>query len=258
MMEYVYDHLKIDIEDGVGVITLNRPEKLNPIGQKTFEELWDVFKAFRVDPTVRVVVLTGAGRAFSAGGDMADLSKGSSSYVDGRILASTMLEIVGIEKPVICAINGLAVGGGAGVALACDLRFASETAQFSEIYAKIGMVPDCGNLWLLPRVVGPAKAKELCFTAETIDAAEMCRLGIVEKVFPPEDLMPKTMEFAKELAAGPTLSYQLSKALINRSFGMSLEQFFDLEALAVALALQGEDLKEGVSAFLEKRRPQFK
>jgi 2-(1,2-epoxy-1,2-dihydrophenyl)acetyl-CoA isomerase len=136
--------------------------------------------------------------------------------------------------------------------------YASEKARFSEIYANIGMVPDCGNLWLLARAVGPYKAKELCFTAEIIDAQEMYRLGIVQKVFPIEELLPKVLEFAKRLAAGPLLSYKFSKTLIDRGWGMSLEQFYDLEAFAVEIVMKSEDFKEGMTAFLEKRKAVYK
>jgi 2-(1,2-epoxy-1,2-dihydrophenyl)acetyl-CoA isomerase len=223
-------------------------------------ELLPAFTELRSDPDVKVVVLTGAGKAFSAGGDINDMLSGNLKldYVAGRTLGKTIQAIQGIEKPVICAVNGIAAGGGAGVILACDVIFASEKARFSEIYANIGMIPDCGNLWLLPRVVGPYKAKELCFTAEIIDAQEMLRLGIAQKLFAPEELLPRTLEFAKKLAAGPLLSYKMSKTLIDRGWGMSLEQFYDLEALGLDVVMQSEDFKEGVAAFLEKRKAVYK
>jgi 2-(1,2-epoxy-1,2-dihydrophenyl)acetyl-CoA isomerase len=259
-MAYKFNTIKVEIEDGVGVLTLNRPEKMNPLSMEMLAELGPAFEQMRLDPEIKAVVLTGAGKAFSAGGDLGDMSSGNLKldFVGGRTLGKTIEAIQGIEKPVICAVNGIAAGGGAGVALACDVIYASEKARFSEIYAQIGMIPDCGNLWLLPRVVGPHKAKELCFTAEIIDAQEMYRLGIAQKLFPPEELMPKTMEFAKKLAAGPLLSYKLSKNLIDRGWGMSLEQFYDLEALGLDVAMQSEDFKEGVAAFLGKRKPVYK
>jgi 2-(1,2-epoxy-1,2-dihydrophenyl)acetyl-CoA isomerase len=259
-MAYTFNTLKVEIEDGVGVLTLNRPEKMNPLSMEMLAELLPAFNQMRDDPEVKAVVLTGAGKAFSAGGDLGDMSSGNLKldYVGGRTLGKTIQAIQGIEKPVICAVNGIAAGGGAGVALACDVIYASEKARFSEIYAQIGMIPDCGNLWLLPRVVGPHKAKELCFSAEIIDAQEMYRLGIAQKLFAPEELMPKTMEFAKKLAAGPLLSYKLSKTLIDRGWGMSLEQFYDLEALGLEVAMSSDDFKEGVAAFLEKRKAVYK
>lgn len=259
-MEYKFETLDIALEEGVAVVTLNRPDRMNPLSMKMLEELGIAFQDLRKDEAVKVVVLTGAGKAFCAGGDIDDMSGGKLKldYVAGRTLGKTILAIQGIEKPVICALNGIAAGGGAGVALACDVIYASEKAKFSEIYANIGMVPDCGNLWLLPRVVGPHKAKELCFTAEIIDAQEMYRLGIAQKLFPPEELMPRTMEFARKLAAGPLLSYKLSKTFIDRGWGMSLEQFYDLEALALEIVMQSEDFKEGMAAFLEKRKAVYK
>lgn len=259
-MDYKFETLAVAIDEGVAVVTLNRPERMNPLSMKMLDELEVAFRDLRVDDDVKVVILTGAGKAFCAGGDLDDMSGGKLKldYVKGRILGKTIIAIQGIEKPVICALNGIAAGGGAGVALACDIIYASEKAKFSEIYANIGMVPDCGNLWLLPRVVGPYKAKELCFTAEIIDAQEMYRLGIAQKLFAPEELMPKVMEFAKKLATGPLVSYKLSKTFIDRGWGMSLEQFYDLEALALEIVMQSEDFKEGTAAFLEKRKAVYK
>jgi len=259
-MAYEYETLKVEIADGVAVVSLNRPEKMNPLSAQMLDELGDVFPKLRLDGDVNVVVLTGSGKAFSAGGDIGDMLGGGLrlDYVYGRTLGKTIEAMQGIEKPVICALNGIAAGGGAGVALACDVIFASEKAKFSEIYANIGMVPDCGNLWLLPRVVGPHKAKELCFTAEIIDAQEMYRLGIAQKLFPPEELMPAVMKFAGRLAKGPLLSYKMSKTLIDRGWGMSLEQFYDLEALSLEIVMQSEDFEEGMKAFVEKRRPNYK
>lgn len=251
--------LQVQIEQRVAVVTLNRPEKLNALSMKMLAELRTVFEDMRVDERVRAVVLTGAGRAFCAGGDLNDMLEGSLQldYVAGRTLGKTIMAIQGLEKPVICALNGIAAGGGAGVALACDVIYASDKARFSEIYTNIGMVPDCGNLWLLARVVGPYKAKELCFSAEIIDAAEMYRLGIAQRLYPPEDLLPATIEFARKLAEGPAKSYAMIKTLIDRGWGLSLEQFYDLEALAVEIIMQSEDFKEGVAAFVEKRKPLY-
>jgi 2-(1,2-epoxy-1,2-dihydrophenyl)acetyl-CoA isomerase len=258
-MDYTFNTLKVEVADGVAVVTLNRPEKMNPLSMEMLAELLPAFNQLRDDAGVKVVLLTGAGRAFCAGGDINDMLGGGLKldYVSGRTLGKTIEAIQGIEKPVICAVNGIAAGGGAGLVLACDVIYASEKAKFSEIYANIGMVPDCGNLWLLPRVVGPHKAKELCFSAEIIDAQEMYRLGIAQKVFPVEELLPKTLEFCQRLAAGPMLSYKLSKTFIDRGWGMSLEQFYDLEALGVEIVMQSQDFKEGMTAFVEKRKPVF-
>lgn len=255
-MEYNFETLEITCENGVALVKLNRPEKMNPLSMQMLFELADAFVQLRSDNDVKVIVLTGAGRAFCAGGDINDMMGGGLKldYVLGRTLGKTIQAIQGTEKPVIGACNGIAAGGGAGVLLACDVIYASEKAKFSEIYANIGMVPDCGNLWLLPRVVGPHKAKELCFTAEIIDAQEMFRLGIAQKVFAVEEFMPKVMEFAHKLAEGPALSYKFSKTIIDRGWGMSLEQFYDLEAFALDIVMRSEDFKEGMAAFMEKRK----
>ncbi len=259
-MTYEFKTLKIVVDEGVAVLSLNRPEKFNSLNAQMIAELREAFTALRVDPEVNVVMLTGEGKAFCAGGDVNELLDGSLEldYVGSRTLGKTIMSILGIEKPVVCAVNGIAAGGGAAVVLACDVIYASEKAKFSEIYANIGMFPDMANLWLLPRVVGPYKAKELCFTAEIIDANEMYRLGIAQKLFQPEELMLKTMELCKKLAAGPLLSYKFTKTFIDRGWGMALEQFYDLEALALEIAIQSEDVKEGCAAFLEKRKPVYK
>lgn len=259
-MGYQFETLQVEIQQRVAVVTLNRPEKLNALSMKMLAELRTVFEELRVDESVGAVVLTGAGRAFCAGGDLNDMLEGKLQldYIAGRSLGKTIMAIQGLEKPVICALNGIAAGGGAGVALACDVIYASDKARFSEIYTNIGMVPDCGNLWLLARVVGPYKAKELCFSAEIIDAAEMYRLGIAQRLFPPEEVLPAALEFARKLAEGPAKSYAMIKTLIDRGWGLSLEQFYDLEALAVEIIMQSEDFKEGVAAFVEKRKPAFR
>ena len=259
-MTYEFKTLKVVVDEGVAVLSLNRPEKFNPLSMEMIDELREAFTALRVDPEVKVVMLTGEGKAFCAGGDVNGLLDGSIEldYVGGRTLGKTIMAMLGIEKPVVCAVNGIAAGGGAALVLASDVIYASEKAKFSEIYAKIGMFPDMANLWLLPRVVGPYKAKELSFTAEIIDANEMYRLGIAQKLFQPEELIPKTMDFCKKLATGPILSYKFTKTFIDRGWGMSLEQFYDLEALALEIVVQSEDVKEGCTAFLEKRKPIYK
>lgn len=259
-MAYSFETLKVEIEDGVGILTLNRPEKMNPLSQQMLGELALAFAELRCDPAVKVVLVTGAGKAFSAGGDINDMLGGTLKldYAAGLNLGRTMQSIQGLEKPVICALNGIAAGGGAGLVLACDVIYASEKAKFSEIYTNIGMIPDMGNLWFLPRVVGPYKAKELCFSAEIIDAQEMYRLGIAQKLFPPEELMPKTLAFCKKLAAGPLVPYAMIKTFIDRGWGMSLEQFYNLEALGLEIVMQTEDFKEGMTAFLEKRPAAYK
>ena len=259
-MPYEYEAINVTIDQGVALLTLNRPDKMNPLNQKMGDELYKAFLALREDDNANVIVITGAGKAFSAGGDIDDITGDSlkMDYMEGRNIGRLVQLIANIEKPVICAVNGIAAGAGAGLVLACDVIYASEKARFSEIYANIGMVPDMGNLWFLPRIVGPYKAKELCFSADIIDAQEMYRLGIAQKLFAHEELLPETIEFAKKLAQGPSLSYKLSKSFIDRGLRMTLEQFYELEVLAVVIALQTEDVKEGVSAFMEKRKPVYK
>jgi len=259
-MAYDYETLKVVVEDGVAVVALNRPEKFNALNKKMLAELRPCFEELGLDAEVKVVVLTGTGKAFCAGGDVEEMGKGmlKLDYSGGRFLGKTMQAISGLEKPVICAMNGIAAGGGAGAVLACDMIFASEKAKFSEIYTNIGMVPDMGNMWYLARAVGPYKAKELCFSHELIDAAEMLRIGIAQKVFPAEELMPKTLEYAKNLAKGPSVAYKMLKTIIDRGWGMSFEQFYDLEAFALEIVMQTEDFQEGCDAFFQKRAAVYK
>lgn len=258
-MEYQFTTILVEINEGVGVVTLNRPERMNAMTLTMGEELLQAFTQMRSDSEVKVVMITGAGRGFCAGADTDTLSHETRlDFKFGRHVGQEVRSIVEIEKPVIAAVNGHAVGAGAGLALNCDVIFASEKAKFSEIFAQVGVFPDFGNLWQLPRLVGPHKAKQLCFSAEIIDAQEMFRLGIAQAIFPVEELIPKTLEFCKRLGKGPTLSYMLSKAFIDRGWGMSLEQFLDYEALGIQIINSSEDAKEGIAAFLEKRQPAYK
>jgi 2-(1,2-epoxy-1,2-dihydrophenyl)acetyl-CoA isomerase len=259
IMDYQFKTILVEVSDGVGIITLNRPERLNAMTLTMGEELYQAFNQMRTDPDVKVVMITGAGRAFSAGADTDQLSSDNKlDFKRGRHVGQEVRAITDIEKPVICAVNGHAVGAGAGIVLACDVIFVSEKAKFSEIFAQVGAFPDFGNLWQLPRLVGPHKAKQLCFTAEMLDGQEMYRLGIAQQIFPAEELIPKTIEFCKHLAKGPTLSYMFTKVFIDRGWGMSLEQFLDYEALGIQIINASEDMMEGVHSFMEKRPPVYK
>jgi len=253
--------LLYETENGVATITLNKPQSLNPISDALVSELVEVLHAAEQDNAIRAVILTAAGRAFSAGGDLADLdsSEGGISgfYQHMEHVNSAVVALYQFTKPVIAAVNGAAVGAGMNLALACDLIFASEKAKFSEIFGQIGLTVDMAGAWILPRLVGPSKAKELVFTYRMIEAPEAKEMGIVNKVVPHEQLMAVANDYAGRIAAGPPMAFKLAKKMINRSSETDLKTILDMEAMAQSMCAVSEDAKEGVSAFHEKRKPVF-
>jgi 2-(1,2-epoxy-1,2-dihydrophenyl)acetyl-CoA isomerase len=257
-----FDTVLYEENEGVALITLNRPGVMNAINQTLGDELYEAFKLADSAPSVRAVVLTGAGRGFCSGQDLNDRIA-----VDERIsLANSVRERYNIliakmqnmRVPVIAAINGACAGAGMGFALACDLRFASVDAKFTMAFSKIGLAPDSGTSYTLPRLVGLSKALELAWTGDVFDATEAHRLGVVNRVFPPAELLSSTMEFAQKLAAGPTLAYQLTKQAIVQNFDASLPDALEREAQLQDVAGRSHDFREGVRAFAEKRAPLFR
>ena len=250
--------------DGVAAITLNRPDASNALTLTMFEELSDAFEDIRSDDKIKVVLLTGAGRNFCAGGDFKELlpalRKGISEckIVFRELIHNTYLKMWNLEKPVIAAVNGVAAGGGCDLALLCDIRVASEDACFSEIYVNIGGMPDSGGTWLLPRLVGLGKACELMFGGDIIDAGEAEGIGLVNKVVPADSLVPEARELAMKLAKGPALSIAHTKKAIHEGLAMDLAQALGSVANRISICLQSDDFGEGLNAFLDKRKPQFK
>jgi 2-(1,2-epoxy-1,2-dihydrophenyl)acetyl-CoA isomerase len=249
-------------EDGVAIVTLNRPETLNALSLSMREGLATVFEGFRSDDTVRAVVLTGAGRAFCAGGDVKGMADARSSvdmrdFIRGSVHRAVKA-MATLEKPVIAMVNGVAVGAGCSIVMACDLIIASEAAKFGQAFIRVGLSPDWGGAYFLPRLVGPAKAKELLFTGKLIDAREAERIGLVNQVVPPEELEPTVISLARQLAQGPTKAIGIAKMLVTRGLELDLGSLLDYEAYAAAVCVQTEDHHEGVRAFIEKRPPVFK
>lgn len=247
-------------EDRIAKITMNEPEKKNPFGLQTRDELLEVFDKIRDDDSVKVVVMTGAGDAFSSGGDIRIMEGEEFNAVGGRVrikrahqIIKAMLEL---EKPIIAAINGIAAGGGVSVALACDILIASEKARFVLSFVKIGLVPDLGCYYLLPLRIGVPRTKELMLTADMIDAREAERIGLINKVVPHEKLQQEVFSLATHLTSGPSQSYAMIKAVLNR-WPANLETFLEMESTMQAVAFSTEDFDEGRSAFLEKRKPVF-
>jgi 2-(1,2-epoxy-1,2-dihydrophenyl)acetyl-CoA isomerase len=260
-----YEALQVETADRVCTITLNRPESLNSINDAMTGELTKVLRSLQRDDAVRAVILTGAGRAFCSGQDLGDLKK---KYADPNHTPKldedlrkrynpVILGLRDLEKPVIAAVNGVAAGAGCSLALACDLRVASDKASFVEVFVNVGLVPDSGSTFFLPRLVGLCKAMELCFTGDKVPAAEALNLGLVNKVVPAEELMPAAREMAQRLAKMPTRAIGLTKRLLLRSFAADLDAALEAEAFAQQTAALTADHREGVQAFFDKRPPQF-
>jgi len=247
--------------EGIATITINRPEVRNALNEETFNEIQARLEDAKNDENIRVIVITGAGdRAFSAGADL-KMMKGASSVRAtelSRIGQHVFDYIETLEKPVIAAINGYALGGGNELAMACDIRIASENAQIGHSEINVGLIPGWGGTQRLPWFVGKGIAKEMIFTGKRIDAKTAERLGLVNAVVPADQLKAKVKELALELASKPPVAIKLSKALINKSTETRLDIGLRQEAEAFGLVASTEDFKEGVTAFIEKRKPQFK
>ena len=263
-----YETLLYEVEEGVATITLNRPAVLNAISPRMIEELQAAMNTVRDDATVRAVVLTGAGRGFCSGADLKgrqrvkpseappDASKAGAERLR-RTYNPLILAIRTIEKPFIAAVNGVAAGAGCNLALACDLVLASDAARFGNVFTRIGLIPDCGGHFFLPRLVGLHKAAELMFTGDIIDAHEAARLGLINRVVPHAELGTQTRDLAERLARGPTRAIGLCKRTLNVGISADLAIVLDAEAEGQGLAGQTEDHWEGVQAFLEKRPARF-
>jgi enoyl-CoA hydratase/carnithine racemase len=263
-----YTEILYDVADGVATITLNRPEKMNAFSTKMIAEWTNVIEQARDDDEVRCVLVTGAGRGFCSGMDVAAEAGGegvlktesgpaqrrnSLRYNVHRVARALQL----LDKPYIAALNGPAVGAGMDMASMADIRFASETARFGMAYVRMGIIPGDGGAYYLPRILGMAKALELIWTGELVDAQEALRIGYVSRVFPQDKLMEETRAFATKIADGPAVAIQLAKRLAYRSMDATLEQSLDMAQSAMVIAQSTDDAKEGPRAFVERRKPAF-
>jgi 2-(1,2-epoxy-1,2-dihydrophenyl)acetyl-CoA isomerase len=256
-----FETIIYELENRVATITLNRPDALNSTNDQMYKELNHLIGEIAVDPEVRCVILTGAGRGFCAGADVRGMDPNMKLLARRArhrgILRNVLRPLFDLEKPVIAAVNGVAVGAGFNIALACDFVVSSDKAMYSQIFTKMGLVPDLGGLYFLTRIVGVNKAKELCFTAKKISAQEAYDLGIVNHVVPHDDLLAETRKIAEEIAAGPPVALAMIKTLLNKSADSTLDQMLEYEGYAQTLAYTTPDHAEGVAAFREKRAPEF-
>ncbi|WP_018131978.1 enoyl-CoA hydratase-related protein [Effusibacillus pohliae] len=256
----MYETILYEAADGIAKITLNRPDKFNAFTEQMHRELIDALKRAGKQENVRCIVLTGNGKAFNAGQDLGEVQGTEIDF--GEFLRKRynplILQMRNTEKPVLAAVNGVAAGAGMSLALACDIRLASDKASFANVFVNIGLVPDSGGCYFLPRIVGIGKALELAFTGEKVSAEEAYRIGLVNRIFPAETFATDVMEYAGRLAKLPTKAIGLIKRTMYKGLASTLEETLEYEALAQEIAGSTEDHKEGVDAFFAKRTPVFK
>ncbi|HTZ80225.1 MAG TPA: enoyl-CoA hydratase-related protein [Stellaceae bacterium] len=258
------DTIRFEIEGPIATITLNRPERMNAFTWEMIDAWAAALEECGRNDAVSVVIVTGAGKAFCSGGDIADMKqRGSQTALQRKQdlqahVHRIPLTLQALDKPVITAINGAATGAGMDLALMTDLRIAAESARLGETYVKVGLVPGAGGAWLLPRLVGAAKALELFWTGDLIDAEEALRIGLVNRVVPDAELLPATRALAEKIAAAPPLSVRTIKRAVYQGLASDLRAHLDLISSHYAIVTGSEDHQEAVAAFLEKRKPRFK
>jgi len=262
------DELKVEVKNHVGILTLNRPDKLNALTKTMGDVAVEALQDWATNPDVGAVIVTGAGRGFCAGGDVSAMDRGTEMGAKGATLEQKVdllrerqlwpWLLYTIPKVTIAVVNGPAAGAGLGLAMSCDLRIASDQARFGTAYARVGYGGDYGTTWQLTRLVGQAKAKELFFLPDMITATEAQQLNLVNRVFPHEKLWDEAMAIAERIASGPLMSYRYMKANINDSGTVDFRTMLNREAETHVRCGETEDHKEGVRAFMEKRQPVFR
>jgi 2-(1,2-epoxy-1,2-dihydrophenyl)acetyl-CoA isomerase len=255
----MYNTIKYELKDGVGTITFNRPDRYNAFNEEMSAEFMEALKECKRNPDVRVIVITGEGKAFCSGQDLKDVQGKTRSLADSveRRYNPMIRMVTGIEKPVICRMNGVAAGAGASLALACDHTIAVEGSSMVWAFVNIGLVLDSGSSYFLPRLVGRQKAFELATLGDKVSAADAFSLGLLNKVVPADQLDAAVAEVAARYAKGATKAIGLMKRMLNRSFESSLDEMLEQEKFGQEIAGRSEDYKEGVNAFVEKRLAQF-
>ena len=259
-----YENILFDISDGVATLTLNRPDKLNSFTQAMHDEVRHALHKVGADKSVRVLVLTGAGRGFCAGQDLSDraVEPGARPVDLGdsveKNYAPLVLALRALPMPVICAVNGVAAGAGANIALACDIVLAAKSASFVEVFCKLGLIPDTGGTYFLPRLVGNARAMGLAMLGEKLSAEKAEAWGLIWKAVPDEELAAETQAMARHFASAPTKGLAFTKQALYASPHNTLQQQLTLECGMMSELGRSDDYREGVAAFMEKRAPQFK
>ncbi len=261
----------VNRESGFATLTLNRPERLNSLSHELLQSLSGAIDEVAADDSIRAVIITGSGRAFCAGADTDEMTGGTGDgpHKQGpggaealrrgfELAHKVILGIYEMEKPVIAAINGTAVGAGFDLACACDIRIASDTARFMAAYIHVGLFPGYGGTWLYPRVLGPAKAAELMYTGNFLEVDEAKSLGFVNDVVSSDELIGAAEKMARRIANGPPIAIRLAKMMMRRGMTMDLETSLEMSAAAEAITLSSDDHVEGMAALRQKRRPEFK
>jgi 2-(1,2-epoxy-1,2-dihydrophenyl)acetyl-CoA isomerase len=255
-----FQYIKFEAANGIATITLNRPEVYNALNDGITYEYQDALKAVAKDDSIRVIVLTGAGKAFCSGQDLKAVSgQEKRSFLDSlnKRYNPIISAMRALPKPIICRLNGVAAGAGCSLALACDMIIASEEAIMIEVFINIGLVPDSGSSWFLPRLTGKAKAFELCSMGSRVKASEALQLGLVNRVAPANELDAVVKEYTDYFSQAPTKSIGLIKRMLEKSSTATLGEMLEYEAYCQEIAGNTNDYKEGVTAFLEKRKPSF-
>jgi len=259
-----YETIQFTIANGIATLTLNRPERLNSFTQAMHQEVRAVLDRLQADKTVRVLLLTGAGRGFCAGQDLNDraVEPGGQGVDLGesveKYYAPLVMTLRTLPLPVICAVNGVAAGAGANLALACDIVLAAKSASFIEAFSKLGLIPDTGGTWALPRLVGPARAMGLAMLGERLSAEKAEQWGLIWRCVPDDALMLEAMAMAEHFATAPTKGLAYTKKALLASSTNTLEQQLALEASMMRELGHSHDYREGVAAFIDKRQPQFR
>lgn len=259
-----WEYILLDKRDRVATITLNRPEKMNAFAGLMRQEIVAALDDAAADREVRVVIITGAGKAFCTGGDVNEFASGEVKALSKTVsnerhaMCKAVLTINSMEKPVIASVNGIAAGGGCNLALACDIRIASEKARFAQVFTKRGVHPDWGGIYFLPRLVGYAKAAELVFTGATLGAEEALRIGLVNRVVSDDELQSVSHELAVAIAKNAPIPIAFAKRGLQNFQRWDLPQALDYESYVLELCRKTEDIVEGFAAFLEKREPDFR
>jgi len=267
------DHYLFEVQDSVGVVTFNRPDRLNAVNWELATDLVDLFRALRHRDDVRAIVLTGAGRAFCSGGDAGWLSGSGDRGIPGlseltlaryqrKTPAGPFAEfarmIIEVDKPVIAAIHGPAMGAGLAYALACDRRFADKTARMCAAMVRLGFAPDCGITWLLPRITSLSTALRMVETGDILEAEECHREGLIDVLVDEGQALHAATQYARKLANGPSVAIDLARRFVFKGLTATFDEMLDYEAVAATMSAHTEDAREGTKAFVEKRKPEFK